>query len=330
MDMYAPPAPEDNDQIQGYPPPFQPHQANQVMTTHGVSVPSYQVVVLQSQESARAVSSNSQEAGASEVSPEKEASMANALILAIGLGMFGAHHFYLRRYRFGVVYLCTLGLLGCGYIIDWFRVPCLVKDYNQKIRNNQPEVGIEERSVSDTYVLWFPMGLLGEVLIWVWHFKFSVWLICAISIYEGLSVAGFHHYYLRRWGWALLYTFTIGLFGIGWLVDLFRIPFLVRKCNNKILMQERLQERMPFRWENHIWILYNTCSQSFHNLQIQCLTCHSCIFLQDHKVDQYLFDGCTSHWTFWEPPLLHGEPKVGFIVHFHSGSMWIWLACWLG
>ena len=45
-----------------------------------------------------------------------------ALILCICLGMFGAHYFYVGRFGKGLVYLCTMGWLCFGWIIDIFTV----------------------------------------------------------------------------------------------------------------------------------------------------------------------------------------------------------------
>lgn len=86
----------------------------------------------------------------------EQRSVALAYVLAVCLGMFGAHHFYLGRTTYGVMYLCTLGLFGVGYLVDLIRVPSLVKDAN--IRRIDEE---EERTMSDLYVLWFPCGILG-------------------------------------------------------------------------------------------------------------------------------------------------------------------------
>lgn len=41
-----------------------------------------------------------------------------ALALCIFLGTFGAHKFYEGKKFLGVVYICTLGLLGFGVFID--------------------------------------------------------------------------------------------------------------------------------------------------------------------------------------------------------------------
>eukprot|EP01110_Echinostelium_bisporum_P001521 TRINITY_DN135_c0_g1_i1.p1 TRINITY_DN135_c0_g1~~TRINITY_DN135_c0_g1_i1.p1 ORF type:complete len:157 (+),score=44.04 TRINITY_DN135_c0_g1_i1:50-472(+) len=58
------------------------------------------------------------------------------------------------------------------------------------------------KSVTTAYVLWFFLGFLGV-----------------------------HRFYLNRTGSGILYLFTLGLFGIGWLVDICLIPSMVEHCN---------------------------------------------------------------------------------------------------
>lgn len=40
------------------------------------------------------------------------------LLLAIFLGMFGVHRFYVGKVWTGIIYLLTAGLFGVGYIVD--------------------------------------------------------------------------------------------------------------------------------------------------------------------------------------------------------------------
>ena len=82
-----------------------------------------------------------------------------AYVLAVCLGMFGVHHFYLGRKWYGVMYLCTFGLFGVGYVVDLFRLARLVRDAN--IRRIDEE---EDRTLMDLYVLWFPCGILGKLI----------------------------------------------------------------------------------------------------------------------------------------------------------------------
>lgn len=57
----------------------------------------------------------------------------------------------------------------------------------------------------------------------------------------GFGVFGFHRFYLGHIGTGFLYIFTMGVFGIGALIDLFRIPSMVEAKNNEILAQESLK-----------------------------------------------------------------------------------------
>lgn len=136
-------------------------------------------------------------------------------------GILGGHHFYLGRYFFGVAYFLTFGLLGVGWFLDIFRLPVLVHRANEKMHNQKYNCTPTPQKVylDDAYILWFPFGLLG-----------------------------LHHFYLRRFVWGLLYYFTFGLFGIGWLVDMCRIPGLVRECNERfrmtpLIVQEPREQR---------------------------------------------------------------------------------------
>ena len=93
-------------------------------------------------------------------------SVKSAYIFGVFFGFLGAHHFYLRRGGFGMIYLLTLGLCGFGWLIDLIRMPTLVEDANLKLLD--PKMGMK-KSVVDTYVLWFPMGLLGRIISLCFH-----------------------------------------------------------------------------------------------------------------------------------------------------------------
>ncbi|KAL4233538.1 hypothetical protein ACF0H5_008218 [Mactra antiquata] len=133
--------------------------------------------------------------------PTSKKSIVEAYILIWILGLVGAHHFYLRRPGWGALYIFTFGLAGWGWFVDLFRLPYLVKEANKR---NKDHNTINEKNISDAYLLWFPFGILG-----------------------------FHHFYLKKPGFGILYLLTLGFFGIGWLVDLFRIPHLVKEANEQ-------------------------------------------------------------------------------------------------
>ncbi|MCH8257204.1 MAG: TM2 domain-containing protein [Proteobacteria bacterium] len=81
---------------------------------------------------------------------------------------------------------------------------------------------VRERNLTAAYILWLTLGLIGA-----------------------------HKLYLRRPLMALLYLFTLGLFLIGWVVDLFTMAEQVDDCNDRIyenedstLMEEHLEDRI--------------------------------------------------------------------------------------
>jgi TM2 domain-containing membrane protein YozV len=49
------------------------------------------------------------------------------------------------------------------------------------------------------------------------------------------GLVGAHHFYLRQVGWGFLYFFTLGCFGVGWLVDLCRMPCLVKQHKKELM-----------------------------------------------------------------------------------------------
>ena len=95
-------------------------------------------------------------------------------------GFCGGHHFYLRRYFFGFVYLFTGGLCGIGYIIDICRVPSLVRRANKSISTNTTQ----EKTLDDAYLMWFPFWVLGiasfifKAVDTVMPKSVDVWVIC--------------------------------------------------------------------------------------------------------------------------------------------------------
>jgi hypothetical protein len=60
-----------------------------------------------------------------------------------------------------------------------------------------------------------------------------------------LGFCGLHRFYLRKPWTGLLWLFTFGLFGIGQLVDLFRIPSLVDAENRRQLPTRRAMMALP-------------------------------------------------------------------------------------
>lgn len=96
-----------------------------------------------------------------EPTPRIRFSLIEAYLLMIVLGIFGAHHFYLKRPRWGLLYFFTFGLLGAGWLIDILRLPVLVSRCNNEASQPDPNLAKKKR-LDDVYVLWFPGGLIGR------------------------------------------------------------------------------------------------------------------------------------------------------------------------
>lgn len=88
-------------------------------------------------------------------------SVLEAYMLAIPFGLLGFHHFYLHRPGFGVLYSFTFGLLGIGVVFDWVRLPYLVHEANNRLRNPRSAEN-EDKRLDDAYLLWFVFGLFGK------------------------------------------------------------------------------------------------------------------------------------------------------------------------
>lgn len=76
-------------------------------------------------------------------------------------------------------------------------------------------------------------------------------LVIAYILWLILGIIGAHKLYLKRPFMALLYLFTLGLFLIGWIVDLFTMAEQVDDCNDRIyedaglsFVEEHLEDRI--------------------------------------------------------------------------------------
>jgi len=111
-------------------------------------------------------------------------------------GFTGAHRFYYGRPVTGTIWFFTLGLLGIGWLIDLFLIPWMDRAADRRY----------VAGPADYSVAWLLLTFLG-------------WL-------------GIHRFYLGKWGTGLLYLVTLGLFGLGYLYDLWTLNAQVSECNH--------------------------------------------------------------------------------------------------
>lgn len=112
------------------------------------------------------------------------------------LGFIGAHRFYYGKQISGTIYFFTLGLLFIGWIIDLFLIPQM---------NDQADIRYSE----------------GEI-----DFNLT-WLLLAF-----LGLFGIHRMYMGKWITGLIYLCTAGLFGVGYIYDLWTLNEQISAINS--------------------------------------------------------------------------------------------------
>jgi len=98
-------------------------------------------------------------------------------------GFTGSHRFYYGKPVTGTIWFFTLGLLGIGWLIDLFLIPGMDREANLRFRAGRVDYTV-------TWVLLTFLGLFGV-----------------------------HRMYMGKWVTGIIYLFTAGLLGIGYLYD---------------------------------------------------------------------------------------------------------------
>lgn len=112
-------------------------------------------------------------------------------------GFTGAHRFYFGKPISGTIWFFTFGLLLIGWIIDIFLIPGM------------------DRKADARYVA----GPKDYTLAWVFL--------------TFLGFFGVHRFYLGKIGTGLIWLLTLGVFGLGYLYDLWTLNGQVSEVNSR-------------------------------------------------------------------------------------------------
>ena len=102
-------------------------------------------------------------------------------------GFLGAHRFYFGKPISGTIYFFTLGIFFIGWIVDLFLIPSMER---------QADIRFVPGPIDYT-VAWILLVFLGPL--------------------------GVHRMYMGKWFSGILYLLTAGLFGIGYIYDLWTL-----------------------------------------------------------------------------------------------------------
>ena len=112
-------------------------------------------------------------------------------------GFLGMHRFYYGKPITGTIWFFTLGLLFIGWIIDAFLIPSMDAAADRRYVPGRVDYNI-------------------------------AWILLAIPF---LGLIGLHRLYMGKVVTGLIWMFTGGLLGLGWLYDLWTLNDQISEVN---------------------------------------------------------------------------------------------------
>jgi TM2 domain-containing membrane protein YozV len=112
-------------------------------------------------------------------------------------GFTGSHRFYYGKPISGTIWFFTLGLLLIGWIIDLFLIPSMDRQADFRYRS----------------------GNLNYTVAWI--------------LLTFLGLFGIHRFYMGKWFTGIVYLLSAGIFGIGYLYDLWTLNDQVSLINSR-------------------------------------------------------------------------------------------------
>jgi len=112
-------------------------------------------------------------------------------------GFTGSHRFYYGKPVSGTIWFFTFGLLLIGWIIDLFLIPSMDRQADFR----------------------FHSGPLDYTIAWI--------------LLTFLGLFGIHRFYMGKWFTGIVYLLTGGIFGLGYLYDLWTLNNQVSLINSQ-------------------------------------------------------------------------------------------------
>jgi len=112
-------------------------------------------------------------------------------------GFTGSHRFYYGKPVSGTIWFFTLGLLLIGWMIDLFLIPSMDRQADLRFR----------------------IGEIDYTVAWV--------------LLTFLGFFGIHRFYMGKWVTGVLYLLSGGIFGFGYLYDLWTLNDQVSLINSQ-------------------------------------------------------------------------------------------------